>query len=381
MSERDEVVDAIGRWERGGLVDGATAAALREEVAAHEAARGRRWAQYAIAATGAVVLLIAATVFLRWAWPRMGPVSHSVLLGAAGVGVLALGLVLERSVRVAPAAYLLQASGLALLLMTSVYSTRAWSDASAGAIVFTTFLLVVPLVTAGLAIRRNTIMPAIHTAFGYAFLFVFLQRTTAIDPETSIWILDAVALAATVLLVLRLRDDAHHDEDDWTLNAFVASLWSAGVLVFFTALGPLSLREDAVWALDLWLVIVTLLTLWGIHRAPHGLRRDWFGRQLALCIVMGTGLGFATALGSLDMSELGAALLVGGLGAAGLFYGLRFDARDAIAASCLALLAAAWYFGTETGGAIGAVAALVFSAALFFWLSMRLGGTRAEGGA
>lgn len=378
MSERDHVLAAIGRWERDGLLDGERAEALRAEVLAHETGRGRRWAQYAVAATGAVVLIIAAGVFMRWAWPRMGPASHSLLLGGFGLGVMVLGMALERTVRVAPAAYLLQAAGLALLLMTTAYSQRAWDDASIGAILFGSAILIVPLVTTGLAVRRNTVMPAIHTAFGYAFLYVFLERVTTLDTDVIIWILDAVAVAATFLLALRLGDAAHQDPDDWTLNAFIASLWSAGVLVFWTAIGPLDLDEHSVWPMNLWLVVVTALTLWGLHRAPAGLRRAWFGRQLALCILIAIVLGFATALGSLDMNEGGASLIVGAIGMAGLRYGLRFDERGAIAAACIALMAAAWYFGAEAGGAIGAVAALLFSAVLFFWISARLGGPRRE---
>lgn len=378
MSERDHVRAAIDRWERNGHVDAETAHALRAEVDAHESARGRTWAQYAIAATGAILLLIAATVFVRWAWPRTGPGSHSIMLGGFGFAVLLLGMALERRVRIAPAAYLLQAAGLALLLMSATYSRRAWADASIGAIVFGIAVIAIPLVTAGLAIRRNPVMPAIHTAFGYAFLYVFLERATALETDTIIWILDAVAAIAIVLLMVRLRYEAHHDAGDWTLNAFVASLWSAGFLILWTSTGPLDLGAATVWPLNVWLIVVTALTLWGIHRAPPGLRRSWFGHQLALCILLGIVLGFTTALEALDLAAAGAALLVGAIGVAGLRYGVRHDARDAIAAACIALLSAAWYYGAETGGAIGTVAALLFSAALFFWLSTRLGGERHE---
>ena len=40
---------------------------------------------------------------------------------------------------------------------------------------------------------------------------------------------------------------------------------------------------------------------------------------------------------------------------------------------CLALLSAAWYYGVDRGGVLGAVAALAATAALLFWLSARLG--------
>lgn len=379
MSAKDHVHDALRRWQRDGLIDAPLADRLRAELDTHTAGEGRRWAQYAIAATGAVLLIIAAGVFLRWAWPLMGPASHSVLLAFIGAGVMAFGIVTESNERMAPAAYMLQAGGLALLLIAFAYSQRAWSDSSPGAVLFGLAIIVVPLITASLAIRRNPIMPAIHTAFGYAFLYTFLERATPLDDDTVLWVLDAVAVLATLLLAWRLRGEDHHDPDDWTLNAFVASLYAAGLLIFVTALGPLHLSDQAVWALNAWLVVVTGLTLWGIHRAPPGLRRAWFARQLALSVFYAMVLGWWTTLGALDMGSAGASLLIAALGVTGMVYGLRFDARDTIIASCIALLSAAWYFGTEAGGAFGAVLALAFSAALFFWLSTRLGRTRTAG--
>jgi hypothetical protein len=376
LKAKNHVHDALRRWERDGLIDAQLAHRLGSEVDAHVAGEGRRWAQYAIAATGAVILVIAAGVFLRWAWPLMGPASHSILLACVGVGVLAFGMVTESSERMAPAAYLLQSAGLALLLMSFIYSGRAWSDSSPGAIVFGIAIIAVPLVTAGLAIRRNPVMPAIHTAFGYAFLYTFLERATPLDDTSILWILDGVAVLATVLLALRLGRAEHQEPDDWTLNAFISSLYAAGILVFLTAAGPLNMDDQAVWALDLWLVIVGGLALWGIHAAPPGLRRSWFALQLSVCMLLAMIFGWWTTLGALDMDDTAAALFIGVLGAAGIVYGLRFDARDTIIASCITLLTAAWYFGTEAGGAFGAVLALAFSAILFFWISTRLGRSR-----
>ncbi|MSR37001.1 MAG: hypothetical protein EXR95_10250 [Gemmatimonadetes bacterium] len=54
-------------------------------------------------------------------------------------------------------------------------------------------------------------------------------------------------------------------------------------------------------------------------------------------------------------------------------YGLRLEDRAVLISGCLALLSAAWYYGIERGGALGAVAALAATAALLFWLSARLG--------
>ncbi len=375
MSGRDRVFEALRRWEDKGLVGPELASRLRVEVESHESGEGRRWAQYAIAATGAVILIIAAGVFLRWAWPLMGAGSRSALLAGAGLATLGLGIVTESRTRLQPAAYLLQAAGLALLLMSFGYSRRAWSDASPGAVVFGVAILSIPLASAFITIGRNPISPAIHTAFGYAFLFAFLERSSGLDTDSILWILDAVALVSIVLLAMRLRAEQHQDPDDWTLNAFVTSLYAAGVLLFSTAAGPLDFDDHSVWALNVWLAAVTALTLWGIHGAPAGLRRAWFGRQLALCVFLAIPLTFATALGALDLGETATSVVVAIVGFAGLRYGLRFDSRDTLAAGCIALLAAAWYFGSEKGGAIGAFLALAFSAALFFWLSVRLGRT------
>jgi hypothetical protein len=54
-------------------------------------------------------------------------------------------------------------------------------------------------------------------------------------------------------------------------------------------------------------------------------------------------------------------------------HGLRHEDRLVLVAGRLVLLAAAWYYGIERDGALGAVAALAATAALLFWLSARLG--------
>jgi hypothetical protein len=61
---------------------------------------------------------------------------------------------------------------------------------------------------------------------------------------------------------------------------------------------------------------------------------------------------------------------VGGLG---LLYSLPRGSRVVLLAACIALLAAAWYYGAEKGGALGSVLALTLWAAVLFWGSSRLG--------
>ena len=58
---------------------------------------------------------------------------------------------------------------------------------------------------------------------------------------------------------------------------------------------------------------------------------------------------------------------------ASLTYGIRLRAEATLRTGALAVVVAAWYFGVEQGGAIGAVLALAFTAGLLFWLSTRIG--------
>ena len=65
------VFEAIRRWEEKGLLDSDLADRLKAEVDESSAAGTQRLFQYVLAATGAVILLIAGGVFLDWAWPLM----------------------------------------------------------------------------------------------------------------------------------------------------------------------------------------------------------------------------------------------------------------------------------------------------------------------
>ena len=62
-----EPAAALERWREAGLVSSEQAEALRAE--AH--AGGRRGFQYVLAATGGVIVLIAAGMLADWAWPRL----------------------------------------------------------------------------------------------------------------------------------------------------------------------------------------------------------------------------------------------------------------------------------------------------------------------
>ena len=374
MSRLSRSVEAaLERWTQGGLITSEQADTLRAEARAHEARAGRRGFQYVLASTAAAIVLIAAGVLADWMWPRIGLASRSLILMAVGFGVHFLGLQLEPSTRWRPAGYLMQTAGLLVLLGAFMYSEGAWPDLSAVAITIGIFGLVLPLLLTYRAVGRDPFMPAVHVALGFAFLAVFLERATPLSDDAIVWTLDGVLALVVLGLVLRLRGSTGEPGEEWALNAFVAALYAGLVLIVFTAAGPLDLDESTAWALDLWLAIVAALTLWGIHRAPPALQRGWFAQQLALCVVYAIPLAFYTVLETLDLGAEAAALVVGGIGGLAMAYGLEREERSVVVAGCLGVLAAAWYYGIDRGGALGAVAALAATAALLFWLSARLG--------
>ena len=369
----EEVSAALERWTRAGLVSGEQAGTLAAEAEEHASSGGRRAFQYVLAATGGAVVIIAASVLAEWVWPRLGDSGRSLVLMGAGFLVHLLGLRVESRDRWRPAGYLLQTSGLLVLLGAFVYSERPWPDLSPPAIAIGLVCLVLPLVLAVRSVGRDPFMPAVHVALGFAFLAVFLDRATPLSDDAIVWTLDAVLVLVVTGLVLRLRNSSGAPDEEWVLNAFVAALYAGLAMVVVTALGPLNLDADTVWALDLWLAIVIALTLWGLHAAPPALQREWFSQQLALCVAFAIPLAFYTTLEALDASSEVAALTVGCVGGIAMTYGIRREERGVLAAGCLALLSAAWYYGIERGGALGAVASLAATAALLFWLSARLG--------
>lgn len=370
----DAVLRAIERWLDAGLMDEFTAAKLRADVDQEARAGTRRVSQYVVAITAGTVLLIAAGVFLDWAWPRIGDGGRSFLLAVAGVAVIVFGVSLEgRTQRWRPAAYLMQTSGLGLLLTAFIYSERAWADASTGGLLAGLLSLAVPIVLAPRAMRRNVVMPAVHLAFALAFLAVFLDRAVHLSGDETIWTLDAVLAVATLVLARMLAREGGMDRHPWALNAFVMAIVAGFVLVMLTAVGPLSLREAAVWPLDVWLVLAAGLAVWGIEKGPESLSREWLGSLLAYLLLAWIGLGFFTALEALDGPAELPLLLVGGVGVGAFVYANGAELRPLMGAAALAFIAPLWYWGVERGGALGAVAALAATAGILFWVSGRIG--------
>ncbi|MFG1690832.1 hypothetical protein ACGF5M_01545 [Gemmatimonadota bacterium] len=374
MSFRDGAVhSAIKRWAEKGIVSSEQAQTLHDETIEHGGEAGRRWSQFIVAGTGAVVLVIAAGTFLEWAWPLMGPGWQSCVLGLAGVGAYLVGVRLEGAGRWGPVGYFLQMAGPVTLLMALGYSGEAWPDGSPGGIAVGIIALAVPPITMVHAIRRNTLMPAVHAILGFIFLGMFLVRAMEITMENVVWILDGVLAVSFVLLAVGLARTRGEHGGDWLLHAFVACLFVGMVLVPMTAAIPLEMADDTAYPMDVGLAVIIALTLWGIHKAPPFLQRSWYSKQLVICVIAGTFLAMATTLGAMETTETVAALVMASVGAVSLWYSLAYGMRDVVMASCVSLIWTAWFYGVTESGALGVVGALTFTAVLLFWVSSRLG--------
>lgn len=374
MSRRSGAVfESIQRWRDKALISEELAETLRQEVDASAQAGTARLTQYVVAATGAAVLLIAAGVFIDWAWPQMDDPTRTGFLVAVGFGVHLWGVRWEKVRRWVPASLLMQTAGLGVLMVALLFSKQAWDDTTTGGMATGLLALAVPVFLAPRSFRANAVMPAVHLCFALGFVAVFLDRATPLDADAIIWVLDGILLAGSLVMVWLLRGDPDGRRHPWALNAFVAAVYAAAIMVVVTGTGPLDLNDEAVYPLDAWLLMVVGLTVWGIHRSPPGLRRDWFEDQLAYCVLLWIPLGFFTALEALDGPEELALVMVGAAGVVGFWYATRFRVRRILSTSAIAFIAAVWYWAAERGGALGAVAGLGFAAAVLFWLSGRVG--------
>lgn len=368
-----QVYQALERWEDKALISPELATRLRHEVDESAEVGTARMTQYIVAATGAVVLLIASGVFLDWAWPKMDEGSRTGFLFAVGLVVHLWGARLEVIRRWIPAALLMQTAGLGVVMAALIYSDHAWADMSTGGVATGVAALLVPLVLAPRSFRANAVMPAVQVCFALGFLAVALDRATPLTGDQIIWVVDGVLAVAAVIMVWVLRGDADGARHPWALNGFVAAVYAGAVLVVVTATGPMDLEAQTAYPLDAWWAMMVALTLWGIHRSPPGLRKAWFEDHLAYCVLLWIPLGFLTALEALDWGGIWGMVFVSGMGVMGFGYALRYRSRKMVVTSALAFIVGIWQWAVEQGGALGGVLGLALAAALLFWLSGRVG--------
>ncbi len=367
----DHVQDAIGRWVEKGLVTPEQASTLSDEAAEWGEAAGSRSAQYALATAAAIVSIVAAATFLGWAWTLLDRRGEALILAGVAVILQVLGLKIEHRTRWRPVAYLLQVAGLGILLLAVGHSERAWADRSPVAAGFAFLALAIPLAMVPVTSYRNQFMPAVHTAFGYGFLYLFLDRALGMDWEEAIWVLDLVLMASLTFFALRFRRDP--EGSGWAVGALVAGLFAGMILILLTGLGPLDRGDEAILGLDLWYGVVVLLTLWGIHQPDPGLSRPWYGTVLAWLVLLWVPIGYATTLELLDLGDVASALAQAVVGALAIAYGMGRGHRSVMYAGCFLVVVAAWVFGIQASGALGAVLALAFTAGLLFWVAGRTG--------
>ena len=373
---RSHIESAIERWKEAGLIDGELAEQLRAEHAQSRRRGARRFLQYAVSGTAGILLVIAAVTFFAWSWPELGPAARTCVIAGTGIAIVLLGMRLETARRHVPVAWALQTSGLVLLLSAFVYSMEAWDNTTAGGVVIGLLALATPIATIPVFVRRNPVMPAVATALGYGFLAAFLFRAFDLDADTIIWVLDGALVVTLAVLGVLLHAGRAGSVSRRMLYAFTVSLYAGYPMAGMTAAGPLELGDETLLALDAWLVLVTALALWGIHRAPAALRSARFSLHLAASVLLAIPLGFGTTLEVYDLPPLGAAAVIAGAGACGLWYGLGRNVRPLVLCSCATIVSAAWYLGVDAGERLGTVLALAFTAGLFFWVATRLGRRR-----
>lgn len=367
------VFAALERWEQKALVSPELAERLRHEVVEAAEAGTARLSQFLVAGAAAVVLVIAGGVFVDWAWPLMDEAARTLFLLAVGLAVQLWGARLESRRRWLPAALLMQTAGLGVLMTAFLYSGNAWEDLTPAGIATGVGALAVPLALGPRTLRTNVVMPAVHLGFGMGFVAVFLDRATPLEGNDIVWVLDAALLALTLGMAALLRRDPAGERHPWALNTFTMAIYAAAILIVATASGPLDLEAEVIYALDVWLLVVAALTLWGIHRSPLGLRRDWFESQLAYCMLLWIPFGGFTALEALDGPPETVLAFVTPVAVAGFGYALRFRTRGLLFTSAIAFVAAAWIWAADRGGALGVVAGLALAAAVLFWVSGRVG--------
>ena len=372
MARRSRAIEeALARWEAKGLLGSEEAERLRAEAQVAHRARTRRWGQLLVAILGAIALILAAGLFVERSWGALSWTARSLVLVVGGGAAWLLGWAVHRREGWQVPGVLLQGGGQFVILLGLSYSSNAWPAASPGAWAVGLAALVILVVLAPVSFHEGLLMSAIQTAIGILYLAVFLDRALDLDPDSIVWTLDAVvglAILAQLLWMPRWDEEAR----DRALMALATSLWVGLVVVGITGFGPLDGSTSGVVAMDVWLALIAGLTLWGIHQAPHELKRDAYESNLAICVAVGGFLAMYTFGETFDLDSAGVGISGVLVGALGMAYGLNQGATQVLLAGSGIALFATWVFALGQAGALGGVVALLVSAAALFWLSTRL---------
>ena len=372
---------AIARWREKGLVDRELADRLRAEVAGAEESEAVRASQYVLAVTGAITVLLAAGVFLSWAWPRFDVPTRAGLLAAGGVVARLAGARLESGSVWKPAAYLLQITGLALFLVALLYSETVWADRSATAVLLSSAGLLFALFFTARSLTSGAVMPAAHMAFGLAYLAVFLDRALHLDSTQVILVLDLVIVGLMAVLASIVRRDPAGREAPWAIQAMLVAMYAGLLMVWFNAVEIFDMDDGATLPLNVWFWAMVALTLWAVERSPEAFRRDWFPEHLASLVLLWIPLGFWTVFDVFDGATAAGPLLLSVPGAVAFLYADRRGFHTLMRASALCFVVGLWFWAVEAGGALGAVFALLATGAtLFFYSGRRGGATSADTG-
>ena len=366
----------IRRWEEKGLLPPPLGDVLRAEVEAEGWSESRRWSRYLLAATGGAVLVIAAGTFLAWVWPNLGIPGQSVALAVVGAVILAVGIGLMTRGRWQAVAGILQVIGPIMIILAAAWSENAWRDGSLYAVLSGVVVLAAFGLAMAVALRQDDLLVALQAPLGFLALFEALDRALSLGPKPILWILDGILVVALAVSAFRLRKPGG---PSWLLGAFAAFLYASLVLMLLTGIVIFEMERFAVVPLDIWLVTVAGVSVWGLQRdIPVHLRHEGYERQLAYSVLLWIPFGFFTTLVAMRGGPNTAAIGVALGGALGLWYAVPRGIQSVVVTSCITLLAAAWYYGAAKAGALGAVLALVVTAAVMLWASSRVSVTRAE---
>lgn len=366
------VQQAIQRWLEQGLIDPALASVLSAEADVTAGVEQQRQGQLTVAALGAVVLSIAIAVFFAWAWGDLGPVARVMVLIGAGAALFMAGTTVVRRQRWGPVGYGLQVVGTLVLLVAFVYSEQVWEQATRPAQLIGLLSILTPLALARLGVDRSPGTALFAVGFGFAFLYVGIVRATTWSPDTIIWILDAALVGLFVGLWLA-ADRGRRVLDASELAALNVALLLAMLFVTLTAYGPFAMERWAMLPLDVFVGLVLALCFLGLRLDDSPVPHQWLNGMIASCALLTVPLAFWTLIGGFRMEYQGVTVLVAALGGAWIVAALRRRGiPELLQVGALAVIAAAWYFSVQAGGALLPSLALAFTAAVLFWVSTRL---------